>query len=382
MRLGRHGRPVVLTRFRELPGGAFGRALERIGARELPLLFAVLRGRLSFVGPRALPPGTGSGHTGPRRLMAPGLTGPGAARRATAAADAALDDAYVESWTLWGDARLLVGRCPKLSPERVEDQLVGHGLERQQRGDQRCGRLTSGAAARHHERHEEEPDALGLGLREAERSQAIASTAKIASASGCAPRLQREPRDRDAEDQQERGGGAEQPVRVRAPRRDPDLVDAARSPAACRSGRSRSRARTARGRRAATAPMISAEPDRGLEAVAGEDEDRRPGARPPAATRRTARRRRARARRATGRLESSGIAASRPSVRKTASARGRAEVQHRGARARRARRRSRAASLVEHALGRARRSAARSSAPTTMHERGQPRRACRAAGSA
>ena len=50
-RLGRNGRSVTLTRFRELPGGAFGRWLERVGARELPLLFAVLRGKLSFVGP-------------------------------------------------------------------------------------------------------------------------------------------------------------------------------------------------------------------------------------------------------------------------------------------------------------------------------------------
>jgi len=108
-RLGRHGRPVVLSRFRELPG-AFGRGLARIGTRELPLLFAVLRGRLSFVGPRALPAGTDSGHTGPRRLMAPGLTGP--AQRGCG--HESLDDAYVEGWTLWVDALLLVGRCPKL----------------------------------------------------------------------------------------------------------------------------------------------------------------------------------------------------------------------------------------------------------------------------
>jgi lipopolysaccharide/colanic/teichoic acid biosynthesis glycosyltransferase len=108
-RLGRHGRPVVLSRFRELPG-AFGGLLARIGARELPVLFAVLRGRLSFVGPRALPAGTGYGHTGPRRLMAPGLTGP--AQRGCG--HESLDDAYVERWTLWVDALLLVGRCPKL----------------------------------------------------------------------------------------------------------------------------------------------------------------------------------------------------------------------------------------------------------------------------
>jgi lipopolysaccharide/colanic/teichoic acid biosynthesis glycosyltransferase len=117
LRLGRNGRSVVLTRFRELPGGALGRALERIGARELPLLLAVLRGRLSFVGPRALPPGPG--HTGPRRLMAPGLTGP--AQRRCGDADEAneLDDAYVAHWSLWVDARLLAGRSPKLVHHRV-----------------------------------------------------------------------------------------------------------------------------------------------------------------------------------------------------------------------------------------------------------------------
>jgi lipopolysaccharide/colanic/teichoic acid biosynthesis glycosyltransferase len=113
-RLGRHGRPVLLSRFRELPGGGVGRALERIGARELPLLFAVLRGRLSFVGPRAVAPGTGAGHTGPRRLMAPGLTGPAQRGCGAGESDSALDDAYVERWTLWIDARLLAGRCPKL----------------------------------------------------------------------------------------------------------------------------------------------------------------------------------------------------------------------------------------------------------------------------
>ena len=110
VRLGRHGRRVVLSRFRELPAGVFGGLLARIGARELPVLFAVLRGRLSFVGPRALPPGTGYGHTGPRRLMAPGLTGP--AQRGCG--HESLDDAYVEGWNLWVDALLLAGRCPKL----------------------------------------------------------------------------------------------------------------------------------------------------------------------------------------------------------------------------------------------------------------------------
>ncbi len=113
VRLGRHGKPVVLSRFPELPGGAFGRGLERIGAREIPLLFAIVRGRLSFVGPRLLPPGTGFGHTGPRRLMAPGLTGPAQLGCPFEGAGNALDDAYVERWTLRGDTLMLFRRCPK-----------------------------------------------------------------------------------------------------------------------------------------------------------------------------------------------------------------------------------------------------------------------------
>jgi lipopolysaccharide/colanic/teichoic acid biosynthesis glycosyltransferase len=87
-----------LTRFRALPGGAVGRWLERAGARELPLLFTVLRGRMSFVGPRVMSSGTE--YTGPRRLMAPGLISP----------DEDRSDEYVERWTLLGDVRLLTGR--------------------------------------------------------------------------------------------------------------------------------------------------------------------------------------------------------------------------------------------------------------------------------
>jgi lipopolysaccharide/colanic/teichoic acid biosynthesis glycosyltransferase len=105
-RLGRDGRALRLWRFRPLPG-RLGRGLERIGARELPLLASVIAGRLSFVGPRALPLGSGARHTGPRRLMAPGLTGPAQRWAPDAETATALDDAYVEEWSLLGDLRLL-----------------------------------------------------------------------------------------------------------------------------------------------------------------------------------------------------------------------------------------------------------------------------------
>jgi lipopolysaccharide/colanic/teichoic acid biosynthesis glycosyltransferase len=106
VRLGRDGRALRLWRFRPLPG-RLGRALERIGVRELPLLALVVAGRLSFVGPRALPLESDGGYAGPRQLMTPGLIGP-AQRWATGPDSASeLDDAYVEAWSLIGDLRLL-----------------------------------------------------------------------------------------------------------------------------------------------------------------------------------------------------------------------------------------------------------------------------------
>jgi lipopolysaccharide/colanic/teichoic acid biosynthesis glycosyltransferase len=116
-RLGRDGRVLRLWRFRPLPGRV-GRALERAGVRELPLLLSVMGGGLSFVGPRALPPEERD--FGPRRLMTPGLIGP-AQRWATDPATAAeLDDAYVEEWSLRGDLRLLTSsrRRPPVAVRR------------------------------------------------------------------------------------------------------------------------------------------------------------------------------------------------------------------------------------------------------------------------
>jgi lipopolysaccharide/colanic/teichoic acid biosynthesis glycosyltransferase len=106
LRLGRDGRSVALLRFRPLPG-LVGHAFARLGALDIPLLVAVVRGQLSFVGPRALPPGTDAGHTGPRRLMAPGLTGPAQRWALDPDTAAELDDAYVAGWSLARDLRLL-----------------------------------------------------------------------------------------------------------------------------------------------------------------------------------------------------------------------------------------------------------------------------------
>jgi lipopolysaccharide/colanic/teichoic acid biosynthesis glycosyltransferase len=123
LRVGRGGERIRLLRFRELPGG-LGRALQRLGVRDLPLLVCVLAGRLSFVGPRAGAPEAEFGHPRPRRLMAPGLTGPAQRWAGDGKRAGELDDAYVTEWSLWGDLRMLAGlrsRAPRPAPTGMPD---------------------------------------------------------------------------------------------------------------------------------------------------------------------------------------------------------------------------------------------------------------------
>jgi lipopolysaccharide/colanic/teichoic acid biosynthesis glycosyltransferase len=86
-RAGRGGRPFALLKFRSMadgPGedaarlGRFGRALRASALDELPQLLNVLRGEMSLVGPRPLPPGYLALYTGrqARRLrVRPGVAG-------------------------------------------------------------------------------------------------------------------------------------------------------------------------------------------------------------------------------------------------------------------------------------------------------------------
>ncbi len=86
-RAGRSGRPFVLLKFRSMAEGPgadaarlsrFGRALRASALDELPQLLNVLRGEMSLVGPRPLPPGYLALYTErqARRLRArPGLAG-------------------------------------------------------------------------------------------------------------------------------------------------------------------------------------------------------------------------------------------------------------------------------------------------------------------
>jgi exopolysaccharide biosynthesis polyprenyl glycosylphosphotransferase len=135
-RIGRGGRTFRLWKFRTMPGWAssdgatrwsvaddprvsrLGRFLRRTSLDELPQLWNVLVGDMSLVGPRPERPFFVDEFSGryPRYLdrhRAPaGLTGlaqVSGLRGDTSIEDRArLDNAYIESWTLWGDLKILL----------------------------------------------------------------------------------------------------------------------------------------------------------------------------------------------------------------------------------------------------------------------------------
>ena len=125
-RAGRGGRPFILLKFRSMAEGPgedaarlsrFGRALRASGLDELPQLLNVLRGEMSLVGPRPLPPDYLALYTEreARRLRArPGLAGLAQAAGRNAVPwgrRLALDARYAARRpTLRGDA-LIVLRC-------------------------------------------------------------------------------------------------------------------------------------------------------------------------------------------------------------------------------------------------------------------------------
>jgi lipopolysaccharide/colanic/teichoic acid biosynthesis glycosyltransferase/glycosyltransferase involved in cell wall biosynthesis len=91
-----------------------GRILRRSSLDELPQLVNVLRGEMSFVGPRPLVPQEDVLVTGPGRqrlTVAPGITGPWQVLgplRVPIDEMAQLDYLYVADWSLWVDAKILL----------------------------------------------------------------------------------------------------------------------------------------------------------------------------------------------------------------------------------------------------------------------------------
>ena len=124
-RAGRAGVPFTMLKFRSMRAGdapdaarltGFGRRLRAAGLDELPQLLHVLRGEMSLVGPRALPPGYTplfDARQARRLDVRPGLVGPGVAagRNAVPWAERLERDAAYAARppTLRGDLALVLG---------------------------------------------------------------------------------------------------------------------------------------------------------------------------------------------------------------------------------------------------------------------------------
>ncbi len=148
-RSGRHGRPFTLLKLRSMaagPGadaarlGRFGQLLRASAVDELPQLLNVLRGEMSLVGPRPLPPDylpLFSPAQAARLRVRPGLAGLAqAAGRNTLpwGPRLALDAAYAKRQTLAGDLRLLV-RCGLLALRGRGASAPGHATMPAFRGE-------------------------------------------------------------------------------------------------------------------------------------------------------------------------------------------------------------------------------------------------------
>ncbi|KAA5602544.1 sugar transferase [Blastochloris sulfoviridis] len=142
-RPGRRGRPFRVYKFRTMGAAhdasgrrrsdaervsAIGQLLRRTRLDELPQLFSILLGHMSFVGPRPLlPVDQPAGHSA-RLLVRPGLTGWAQIKggRIISAEDkAALDVWYVRNASLALDLRILLGTIPMvLFGERVAEDAI------------------------------------------------------------------------------------------------------------------------------------------------------------------------------------------------------------------------------------------------------------------
>jgi exopolysaccharide biosynthesis polyprenyl glycosylphosphotransferase len=135
-RIGRYGKPFNLIKFRTMPPsderesqttwsvagdprvGAIGRFMRRTSLDELPQLWNILRGDMTFVGPRperpyfvdrytAAHPGYALRHRVPVGLT--GLAQVSGLRGDTPIADRArFDNYYIENWSLWLDVKVIL----------------------------------------------------------------------------------------------------------------------------------------------------------------------------------------------------------------------------------------------------------------------------------
>ena len=159
-RPGMQGRPFKLYKFRTMAdaydsegqrksdnarASAVGAFLRRSRLDELPQLLNILKGEMSFVGPRPLLPVDQPGDSRLRLLVRPGLTGWSqikGGRQISPADKAALDAWYVRNVSLTLDFKILLGTVPILFfGERVTEPAVTHARREMQFADGVPGRM-------------------------------------------------------------------------------------------------------------------------------------------------------------------------------------------------------------------------------------------------
>ena len=151
-RVGRHGELFEMLKFRSMVNGAdrlvvdlrdqnmtdgllfkvvddprvtkVGNVIRKLSIDELPQLWNVLRGDMSLVGPRPLPrdPDEFGALDGMRHSALPGITGYwqlSGGNDLTYQEMVKLDLAYIQSWSLWLDVRLLLRTIPALVYRRT-----------------------------------------------------------------------------------------------------------------------------------------------------------------------------------------------------------------------------------------------------------------------
>lgn len=142
-RPGRFGRPFKLYKFRTMRGlhdkegeriaddertSPVGRLLQRLRLDELPQLYNILIGEMSFVGPRPLLPGDQPEQLDERLSVLPGLTGLAqvhGGRHLSPEEKNVLDIWYVRNQSWWLDIKILIRTVLTLiAGERVNDRVL------------------------------------------------------------------------------------------------------------------------------------------------------------------------------------------------------------------------------------------------------------------
>ena len=160
-RPGARGRPFKLYKFRTMRSAhdeqglripdderlsAIGRFLRRTRLDELPQLYNILIGEMSFVGPRPLLPADQSADFAARLMAQPGLTGWAqvkGGREISASDKAALDVWYLRNASLWLDISILARTIPTIVfGERTEAEAIRQAWDdlAQATGRSRAGR--------------------------------------------------------------------------------------------------------------------------------------------------------------------------------------------------------------------------------------------------